>query len=90
MGENSGSGTITASYATGTADGGRGHGDFVGGLAGHNEEGTITASYATGDVDGGNGEDIVGALVGWHVSDMGTITASYGFGRKRERRAGGY
>ena len=57
-------GTISASYATGTVDGGGGASGRVGGLVGDND-GTITASYATGDVDGGAGAaDRVGGLVG--------------------------
>ena len=73
MGWNS-SGAITASYASGDADGGDGNQDRVGGLVGSNS-GTSTASYASGDVDG---DDRVGRLVGWH--NRGPITASYGFG----------
>ena len=72
-----GSGTVTASYATGAVDGGDGDDDRVGGLVGEND-GTITASYATGDVDGGDGrENAVGGLVG---ENDGTITASYATG----------
>ena len=71
-------GTITASYAIGTADGGDGNYDGVGGLVGWNT-GSINASYATGDVDGGDGNnDRVGGLVGYN--DGGTITASYATG----------
>ena len=70
-------GSITASYATGDADGGDGNKDIVGGLVGQSE-GSITASYATGDADGGDGnEDLVGGLVGL---SRGSITASYATG----------
>ena len=73
-------GIITASYATGSADGGTGNFDSVGGLVGNNEaNGTITASYATGIADGGTGTaDQVGSLMGDNLSF--DITASYGFG----------
>ena len=59
-------GSITASYATGDADGGDGNADIVGGLVGFQGSGSsITASYATGDADGGDGtNDCVGGLVG--------------------------
>ena len=71
-------GSITASYATGDADGGDGHSDYVGGLVGRSL-GSITASYATGDADGGDGDyDEVGGLVGFQV--RGSITASYAAG----------
>ena len=81
VGYNNG-GTITASYATGTADGGDGNEDYTGGLAGQNS-GTITASYATGTADGGDGNnDIVGGLVAFN--DGGTITASYATGNADE------
>ena len=74
-----GSGTITASYASGMVDGGDGNFDRVGGLVGWTQFGsTITASYATGAVDGGDGDDDrVGGLVGRNES---TITASYATG----------
>ena len=72
-------GSITASYATGDADGGDGDDDRVGGLVGFQVGGSITASYATGDADGGDGnEDIVGGLVGG--LSYGSITASYATG----------
>ena len=47
-------GTLTASYATGTVNGGDGEGDdYVGGLVGeYVMMGTLTASYATGTVNG--------------------------------------
>ena len=71
-------GTITACYATGMADGGEGNQDHVGGLVGQNFNGTITACYATGNADGGDGNsDFVGGLVGL---TRGDITACYGFG----------
>ena len=70
-------GSITASYATGDADGGGGNNDAVGGLVGESR-GSITASYATGDADGGDGDnDRVGGLVG---ESRGSITASYAMG----------
>ena len=70
--------SITASYATGDADGGDGYYDRVGGLVGQSY-GSITASYATGDADGGNGDfDDVGGLVGYQY--RGSITASYAMG----------
>ena len=72
------SGSITASYATGDADGGAGNQDYVGGLVGL-QNGSITGSYATGDADGGAGIfDSVGGLVGFKQS--GSITASYATG----------
>ena len=72
-------GSITASYATGNADGGAGVFDYVGGLVGL-QFGSITASYATGNADGGDGNsDRVGGLVGWQGSSS-SITASYATG----------
>ena len=71
-------GSITASYATGEADGGDDNTDYVGGLVGFQADGSITASYATGDADGGAGSsDGVGGLVG---GSFGSITASYATG----------
>ena len=71
-------GSITASYATGDADGGDGDYDSVGGLVGQQDGGSITASYATGDADGGDGRsDNVGGLVGW---SEGLITESHATG----------
>ena len=73
------SSSITASYATGDADGGDGDDDYVGGLVGYQTQGSITASYATGDADGGDGDDdYVGGLVGYQT--QGSITASYATG----------
>ena len=46
-------GSITASHATGNADGGGGVDERVGALVGWQEAGSITASYATGNADGG-------------------------------------
>ena len=50
------SGLITASYATGPADGPDGASDSVGALVGRKSGGSITASYGfgptTGEVDG--------------------------------------
>ena len=68
----SNSGTITASYATGSVSGRR----YVGGLVGNNSSGgAITASYATGSVSGR--DNYVGGLVGLNG---GAITASYATG----------
>ena len=59
LGDNSSGGTITASYATGSASGI----DDVGGLVGDNSSGgDITASYATGSASGSS--NYVGGLVG--------------------------
>ena len=70
-------GSITASYATGRAEGSDGDRDKVGGLVG-SSSGSITASYATGRVEGGDGDrDAVGGLVGLMDSGSITITASY-------------
>ena len=72
-------GSITASYATGAADGGDGNFDYVGGLVGQQTGGSITASYATGAAAGGYGDvDKVGGLVGYQFG--GSITASYATG----------
>ena len=72
-------GSITASYATGPADGGNGDFDHVGGLVGRQSGGSIKASYATGVARGGNGNsDYVGGLVGWQSS--GSIRESYATG----------
>ena len=75
-------GTITASYATGDAEGGADTAPvyYVGGLVGWQDRGaSITASYATGDVHGGaGGGDRVGGLVGYQYD--GTITASWAIG----------
>ena len=72
-------GTMIASSASGSADGGAGDADNVGLLAGINRNnGTITASHAAGSTDGGDGAfDAVGGLVG---NNAGTITASYATG----------
>ena len=67
-------GTITASYATGSAAGNTSVGQDVGGLVG-STTGTVTTSYATGRV---SGQDHVGGLAG---SNSGSITASYATGR---------
>ena len=71
-------GSITASHATGSADGGAGNLDNVGGLVGQQDGGSITASHATGPADGGAGFDHVGGLVGFQ--DSGSITASWATG----------
>ena len=70
--------SISASYATGSVEGGA-TADATGGLVGKQLRGLITASYATGNVDGGGGdEDRVGALVGQQTD--GSIVASYATG----------
>ena len=66
------SGTISASYATGSVTG-NGSSAKVGGLVGENS-GTISASYATGSV---TSQSAVGGLVG---ENHGTISASYATG----------
>ena len=72
VGENGG--TITASYSTGSVNGGTTDTDAsVGGLVGSNS-GTITASYSAGSA---TGNSYVGGLVG---GNSGTITASYSTG----------
>ena len=75
---------IIASYAIGSADGGDGNEDNVGGLVGHNWR-YIIASYATGNAYGGDGnEDNVGGLVGSNFNNRSysptTVTASYATG----------
>ena len=65
-------GTISASYATGSATG---SGDNVGGLVGNNA-GTISACYATGNATGSGNN--VGGLVG--INGGGTISSSYATG----------
>ena len=78
-----GSSTISYSYATGTVTG---SGSYVGGFLGHNETdySTDTAAiqncYATGDV---TGVDSVGGLVGENYAYSGTssITNSYSTGK---------
>ena len=73
------SGSITASWATGVADGGGGDQDSAGGLVGWQGGGSITASYATGAAAGGDGSfDYVGGLMGQQSG--GSITASYATG----------
>ena len=73
VGENGG--TITASYSTGSVNGGTTDNTdaSVGGLVGSNS-GTITASYSAGSA---TGNSYVGGLVG---GNSGTITASYSTG----------
>ena len=62
-------GSISASYATGNADGGDGNSGRVGGLVGEQGSGgSITASYATGNADGGDGSDDLSAA--WWVSKI--------------------
>ena len=48
---------MSISNATGSADGGDGDDDNVGGLVGYNTGGTISNSNATGSADGGDGDD---------------------------------
>ena len=75
VGDNDGSGTITAaSYATGTADGGAGA-DAVAGLLGVLRSGTsLIASYATGAVSNHSfGNNL-------RYNAGGTTTESYGYG----------
>ena len=84
------SGTISASYATGSVTG---YAEWVGGLVGQNS-GTISTSYANGSVTGGI---IVGGLVGLNqpgtilvgVNQPGTIIASYSTGSVTGSTAGG-
>ena len=68
-------GTIFASYAGGTVNGGDGR-DAVGGLVGRGS-GDIVASYATASVNGGDMTDTVGGLIGISGGD---IIASYAIG----------
>ncbi len=72
VGRNSGSGTVSNSYATGNVSGD----DDVGGLVGHNWDGTVSNSYATGNVSGRHN---VGGLVGRN-SGSGTVSNSYATG----------
>ena len=78
------SGTIVASYATGSVSGG-----LSGGLVGRNT-GIILSSYATGNISSksDSGFDIAGGLVG---SNSGNITSSYATGSvsSEARMAGG-
>ncbi len=74
-------GSITASYTTGTVNGGAGD-NLVGGLVGY-QEGSITASYTTGTVNRAAGTtsasgnfNTAGGLVGLQ-GGSGSITASY-------------
>ena len=81
------SGSISASYATGsTADGGAGIANLVGGLIGENT-GSISASYTTGSTanSGAGINDNVGGLVG---SSTGSIIASYASGSTANSGAG--
>ena len=74
-----GGGSITASYATGDADGGDGDYNYVGGLVGIQSAGPIAGSHATGNTRGGrDSTDYVGGLVG--LQGGGSITASYADG----------
>ena len=73
-------GTITASYATATANGTSGGSDNVGGLVGGNQF-RIIASYATGTANGGDGDgDSVGGLIGNGSGSGSVIMASYADG----------
>ncbi len=78
-------GAITASYATGTANGDDDN-DDTGALVGYND-GAITASYATGTANGGAGTDNGGALVGFDDTTPGMIAESYGFGAVMEQES---
>ena len=64
-------GNVMATYATGSVTGT----NWVGGLAGYNNEGAITASYATGSVSGT--ENVGGLVGGWSDFFGATITNSY-------------
>ena len=75
-----GGGSLTASYTTGSADGGAGAED-IGALVGRQQDGSILATYTIGDVSAGGGSDNAGALVG-HQSG-GSIAASYATGDAR-------
>ena len=66
------SGTISASYATGSV---AGDGDDIGGLVGRSTGGSITTSYAVGRVSTSGDTFYVGGLVGYQ--EGGDITASY-------------
>ena len=85
VGQNSG--TIIASYATGSVTGGRNSG----GLVGSNWRGIIIASYATGSVTTSGPSGGAGGLVGQNWG--GTIIASYATGSVKSSgssaRAGG-
>ena len=77
VGENTNTGRIIASHASGNSYGSALNNEQVGGLVGNNK-GTIIASYATGNSYGGAGNgDPVGGLVG---NNEGTIIASYATG----------
>ncbi len=78
-------GSISASYATGIADGGSGLED-VGGLVGIQNNGSISASYATGNVNGGRRQGNTGGLVG--NQNGGNISASYATGNVNGRLGG--
>ena len=67
-------GTITNSYATGSATN---SGYYLGGLVGRNNSGTISNSYTTGNV---NGNWYVGALVGGNYGVTSMISNSYATG----------
>ncbi len=69
------SGTVNASYATGSVAGRRN----AGGLVGFNT-GAITTSYATGSVTGSGASGGAGGLVGNNWTSSSTINASYAMG----------
>jgi hypothetical protein len=75
VGENSGSGTITQSYAMGSASGGTNAyaGGLVGALLG---SATIAQSYSTGAVSGGTGT-LIGGSLGADFSAPGNIRVTY-------------
>ena len=70
------------SYATGSADGGDGNSDEVGGLVGFNNGGIDPGnSFATGTANGGAGNsDSVGGLVGRNRGGIGVARISYATG----------
>ena len=72
-------GTIIASYANGTINGGT-NTDNIGVLVGQSAGSTIIASYASGMLNGGAGHDTVGGLVGQQTGNDSTIIASYASG----------
>ena len=71
-------GTIVASYASGTLNGGAGD-DSVGGLVGGYNSNIIVANYASTTVNGGAGDDDVGGLVGENSTGT-SIIANYASG----------
>ncbi|MBN2211040.1 MAG: hypothetical protein JW709_06550, partial [Sedimentisphaerales bacterium] len=68
VGENAG--TITTSFAVGTASG---SGDYVGGLVGYNS-GTVSSCYAQGIISGGGWHN--GGLIGTHTGSLSMCYAT--------------